>query len=464
MEINRREFLQGVASASVAAQVPAPTAGTRRPNILYIHSHDSGRYLSPYGQPVPTPNIDRLAREGVLFRRAFSAAPTCSPSRAALLTGSYPHQNGMLGLAHLGFALNDYKQHIAHPLRAAGYTSVLAGLQHIAENPNIIGYDEVRKPKTTHAVDVAPNAVEYLKSNPKQPFFLDVGFFETHRAYPAPTRADNPNYVQLPPPIPDTPTTRADMAAYHASARTLDWGVGQVLDALERYGLAANTLVLSTTDHGIAFPEMKCNLRDDGWGVSMMMRGPGPFKAGSVCDAMVSQLDVYPTLCELAGIAAPAWVQGKSLLPLLQGDTKELHNTVFAEVNYHAAYEPKRCARTERWKYIRRFDGRTTAVLPNCDDGPSKQLWLKNGWQSEHLERPEDLFDLMFDPCEQNNLASDPAHAAVLNDMRGRLDGWMRETNDPLLQGPVPLPPGARTTPVNDINPNPGPGKRNEAA
>jgi hypothetical protein len=157
-------------------------------------------------------------------------------------------------------------------------------------------------------------------------------------------------------------------------------------------------------------------------------------------------------------------VQGKSLLPLLKGDTKELHDTVFAEVNYHAAYEPKRSARTERWKYIRRFDGRTTAVLPNCDDGLSKQLWLKNGWQTEPLERPEDLFDLMFDPCEQNNLAGDPAHAAVLRDMRGRLDGWMRQTNDPLLKGPVPLPPGARTTPVNDINPNPGPGKRNEAA
>ena len=103
---------------------PMDSTANFRPNIVYIHSHDSGRYLSPYGQSVPTPNLQRLAQEGILFRKAFSAAPTCSPSRAALLTGLYPHSSGMLGLAHRGFSLNDYQQHIVHTLKAAGYTSV----------------------------------------------------------------------------------------------------------------------------------------------------------------------------------------------------------------------------------------------------------------------------------------------------------------------------------------------------
>jgi N-sulfoglucosamine sulfohydrolase len=457
-EIDRRGFVQGLASLGVASRLrseEAPEPVAKPMNIVYIHSHDSGRYLSPYGHAIPTPNLDRLARQGMIFRRAFSAAPTCSPSRAALLTGCYAHQNGMLGLAHLGFRLNDYTQHIAHALRPTGYTSVLTGLQHIAADPAVIGYDEVRKPKSTKAIDVAPNTVEYLKSNPKQPFFLDVGFFETHRTFPEPTADDNPNYIMPPSPIPDTEVTRKDMAGYRASARQLDRGIGQVLDALDRYGLSENTLVLSTTDHGIAFPDMKCSLRDNGFGVSMIIRGPKDFKPGTACDAVVSHLDIYPTLCELAGVPKPAWLEGKSLLPLLRGEVNELHDAVFAEVNYHAAYEPKRAARTARWKYIRRYDGRTTAVLPNCDDSASKQLWLANGWQTEHMEHEEELFDLMFDPAEQTNLAADPARHAVLLDMRLRLDTWMKATNDPLLKGPVPLPPGGRTTPVNEINPKP---------
>src|SRR4051812_3717467 len=129
------------------------------PNIVYIHSHDSGRYLQPYGHAVPTPHLQRLASQGVLFRQAFSGAPTCSPSRAVLLTGQYAHQCGMLGLAHRGFALNDYKKHLVHALRSAGYQSVLAGIQHVAAKPETIGYDVLLKPKTTSAVDVAPRAV-----------------------------------------------------------------------------------------------------------------------------------------------------------------------------------------------------------------------------------------------------------------------------------------------------------------
>src|SRR5512147_2788750 len=108
-----------------------------RPNILYLHSHDTGRYIQPYGHAIPTPRLQRLAEQGVLFRKAFSAAPTCSPSRAALLTGQAPHSSGMLGLAHLGFSLHDYRQHILHTLRQVRYQSVLVGMQHLVPEADV---------------------------------------------------------------------------------------------------------------------------------------------------------------------------------------------------------------------------------------------------------------------------------------------------------------------------------------
>ena len=448
---SRRTFFRDLAAGAAAAPM-VRAQSTRPPNIVYIHSHDSGRYLQPYGYAVPTPSLRRLAGEGVLFRRAFSAAPTCSPSRAALLTGQCPHRNGMLGLAHRGFALNDYKKHILYTLRDAGYRSVLAGLQHIADKPERIGYDDVLKPRSTRVADVAPGAVSFLKGRPSQPFFLDVGFFETHREYPTPTAADDARYIQPPMPIPDTPATRADMAGFHASARILDHGVGQVLEALDRNGLADNTLVISTTDHGLAFPNMKCNLMDSGWGVSLILRGPGVFRGGKVCDALVSQLDVYPTICDLLGIPHPQWLEGRSFLPVLLGETAEINEEIFAEVNYHAAYEPKRAVRTARWKYIRRYSDMDTPVLPNCDDSPSKDLWMEYGWRKKPLPR-EDLYDLMLDPAERSNLVSDAASKPVLEEMRTRLDAWMHRTEDPLLKGPVPLPPGAKVNRADGISP-----------
>lgn len=455
--VSRRAFLQSIAAASVGTQMgvaaeAAPAQPAFRPNIIYIHSHDSGRYLSPYGQTVPTPNLQRLAEGATLFRNAFSAAPTCSPSRAALLTGSCPHSNGMLGLAHRGFALNDYRQHIVHTLHAAGYTTVLAGLQHVAKDPATIGYDRMLPHKNNHAAYVAPAAVDFLDSRPTQPFFLDVGFFETHREYPQATADDQADYASLPRPILDTPETREDFSRYRASARALDEGVGQVMEALDRNGLRENTLVISTTDHGISFPRMKCNLTDDGWGVSLMMRGPG-IPAAAACDALISQLDVFPTLCDYLGIAHPAWLQGKSFLPVLKGQAAEINEEVFAEVNYHAAYEPKRAVRTARWKYIRHFGDRKTPVLPNCDDGLTKTLWLKAGWGSQPVEE-ERLYDLIFDPTEHQNLIASPEHKAVADEMRGRLHRWMVATNDPLLKGPVAAPPGALVNDPNGISPH----------
>jgi arylsulfatase A-like enzyme len=412
------------------------------PNILYLHSHDTGRYVQPYGHFIPTPNIQRLADQGLLFRKAFCAAATCSGSRAAFVTGQYPHNNGMIGLAHRGFKLNDYQHHIVHTLRGAGYHSELIGEQHVSAHPSALGYDRFHEIDSNHVATVAPLAREALSGGMPEPFFLSVGFFETHRSFFEPTTVRDSLYSLPPANLPDTPETRHDMAAFKASARSLDQGVGAVLDALDTSGLGERTLVVCTTDHGVPFPGAKATLFDRGIGVMLIMRGPRGFTGGRVSDALVSQIDVYPTLCELAGVETPDFAQGESMLPLVGGETDAVRDALFAEITYHAAYEPQRAVRTERWKYIRRFDENAATVLPNTDDSPSKDLLIDRGWaDSEH--DPEQLYDLTLDPNEARNLIGHPAAHEAAHDMRRRLDAWMEETKDPLLDGPVPLPEGA---------------------
>jgi arylsulfatase A-like enzyme len=347
----------------------------------------------------------------------------------------------MKGLAHLGYSLNDYGQHIIHTLRREGYVSALAGVQHIAsasaeeEAWRVIGYDTCLEGNQYER-----QAASFLEGAPKTPFFLDVGFHETHREFPAIQDAsENPNYCLPPSPLPDTPETREDMARYKASARELDRKMGIVLDALDRSGLADNTLVICTTDHGIAFPRMKCNLHDSGIGTMLIMRGPGGFAAGRVIDCMTSHLDIFPTVCDLLQIKPPSWLRGKSLMPLVRKEATRLHDELFFEINDHAAFEAVRAVRTERWKYIRRFDKQRTPVLLNCDDGESKSLWLDHNWKDQPVPE-ESLFDLVFDPNETNNLVEDAALQDILETMRERLRRWMKTWSDPLLNDDIRQP------------------------
>ncbi len=424
------------------------------PNIVYLHSHDTGRHVQPYGYAVPTPRIQAVAEAGVVFRQAFCQAPTCSPSRAALLTGQSAHRAGMIGLAHRGFTLADYSQHLCHTLNAAGYLTALAGFQHVAHEPfadlAAMGY---QKHLNTHRHENAElRAAEFIAAKPQQPFFLDCGFFETHRRE-APEGAfvekrstvGDPRYVRPPANLPDTPDTRKDYADFIAAAGVLDRKIGIVLDALGAAGLADNTLVIITTDHGLPFPGAKCNLTDAGTGVMLIVRGPGGFAGGRVIDAMVSHMDLFPTICDLAGIAKPAWLEGQSMLPLVGGKVTQLHEALFAEVTFHSAYEPQRSVRTSRWKYIKRFEDRNRVTLSNIDDGLSKSELATHGW-ADHERPGEALYDLEFDPTEMQNLAADPRHAGVLVEMRARLETWMKQTADPLLAGPVAPPTGARVT------------------
>ena len=413
------------------------------PNILYIHSHDTGRYVQPYGHAIPTPNLQWLADQGIMFRNAFCAAPSCSGSRAALLTGEYCHTNGMMGLAHRGFSLNDYEHHLVRVLMAHGYHSELIGEQHVSADPHVLGYDVVHEIPDTRVESVGPAAIDSLRNGIREPFFMSVGFFETHRSFFAPSSVRDRVYSLPPPFLPDTPEIREDVAAYKASARSLDHGVGSVLNALHQTRLDERTLVIFTTDHGLAFPTAKASLLDRGIGVSLILRGPG-FIGGRAMDELVSHIDIVPTVCEVAGIPPPPWALGRSLVPLVRSEEEPgVRSEIFAELTYHAAYEPQRAIRTERYKYVRRFDDYPYPVLPNCDDSPSKDAYLERGWAERPVAR-ESLHDLFFNPGEGRNLIDNDDYAHVLADLRERLNEWMIHTDDPILRGPVAAPAGAR--------------------
>jgi N-sulfoglucosamine sulfohydrolase len=434
-------------------------------NILYLNSHDTGRYIQPYGYAVRTPNLQRLAATGTLFRDAHCVAPTCSPSRAGLLTGQSAHEAGMVALAHRGGRLVHPERHIANFLKEQGYETVKAGFTHVGEPTAPHGYTVNREADWKNSEDTTAYAVECLRSyaaaDPasRKPLYLDVGFFETHRAgggfnlaHHNPKDGDgDPGCVMPPAVLPDHPDTRRDWLDYQHSLERLDGCYGRILDALEDTGLADDTLVLATTDHGLAFPDMKCKLTQHGTGVLQIIRFPKGLGRGRVIDALVSHLDFYPTVCDLLGVEQPVWLEGRSLLPLVRGEADALHEAVFSEVTFHGAFEPKRGVRTKRWNYIRNFAAPHTVIMPNCDNGHSKRLWVAHGLRDRAVP-PEELYDLMFDPMERNNLLALPRlekdAGEILRDLRSKLDSWMQSTNDPLLgddPGVMPMPQTVNT-------------------
>lgn len=419
-------------------------------NILYLHTHDTGRFIQPYGCGLPTPNLQRLAEEGTLFRQAYCTCPTCSPSRAGLLTGKMPHTNGMWGLAHRGFSLFHPEEHLAAWLGSNGFETALCGIQHEGEDPRAFGYQKIlgdanysmgkcKRDWKVFDLGNAHAAADYLKGTHDKPFFLSMGLFNTHRVFPDVPDPKAAQYVQVPPPICDTPENRMDMAAFMESLKIADEAAGVVLDALRESGREKDTLVLFTTDHGIAFPEMKCTLYDAGIGVSLILKYQGNQTAGRALDCLVSHLDLYPTLCELAGVPKPEGLQGISLLPVLNGKKESIRDSVYSEVCFHVAYEPKRCVRTERFKYIRRYSAYEKPMPSNTDDSPDKSLRTEAGYYQRPQPR-ELLFDLVCDPMERINLMGNPDFAETAEKLAQRLDSWMERTDDPLRHG-VMIPP-----------------------
>jgi len=431
-------------------------------NLLYLHCHDLGRWLAPYGHHINTPNLTQLAAESLLFTNAHCAAPTCSPSRAALLTGVTPHQSGMLGLMHCGFPLTAHSRHLARFLRREHhYQTVLCGIQHLFKSgdPNFPYEHHLRAPKnrgwTHYDLETANLAADFLqrdRPDKQRPFFLDCGFWLPHRPFPKPDPSLHPSALERPPLVGDSPDIDNDVAAFHTAVGHMDRCCGIVLDALKNSPHAVGTLVIFTTDHGPAFPRHKCNLTDAGTGVALMMRCPGNPNAGKTSASLVSHLDLFPTICALAKLDPPNWLQGHSLMPLFESDPDTgVREEVFSEVTWHAGYEAMRSIRTRTHRLIRIFDTDLSPVPANIDDSPPKQALLDEGWLDRERQ-PLQLFDLTGDPNEQHNLSSDPEHAGIRDQLETRLLDWMKSTDDPLLDGPVPLPPGAVANPRHHLS------------
>jgi len=423
------------------------SASPATPNLIVIDCHDLGRHLGCYGHPtVPSHAIDQFAREGLLFDRAFATAPQCSPSRAALYTGRHAHQVGMLGLAHAPFnwTLRDEAEYLPHYLRKAGYFTAHVGVQHVIhdtpDNVRTLGFDH-HAAAHTDAATTAAAAVDVIRNHPR-PFYLNVGFLEPHRdprgrfkSHPP----DDSRGVEIPPYIPDTPAAREEMAELQGAIGAMSEGVGHILTALEEAGLRENTWVVFTTDHGLALPRAKATMYDPGIGVALLMRWPAAgVVGGGRLQALVSHVDLLPTLLEGLGMPIPESLHGRSYWPLLQRAHADTHQRlIFAEKTFHTHYEPMRTVRSERYKLIAHFEADILNIPGDILRSPITATMVDEiAAERPHLE----LYDLLADPHERHNRIDDPSLSEERIALARALVNWMHETEDPLLNGPVPSP------------------------
>jgi len=467
-KLSRREFLGGVAAttgtlafSSALGRLPSGTAG-ERPNVLLLVSDDQGIDQSGcYGNNViRTPNLDALAADGVRFTQAFTTAASCSPSRSSILTGLYPHQNGQYGLAHRThhFRIFEWVETLPTLLHKAGYRTGVVGKLHVeprsqslfdftAPGRELMGNRNVAK--------MAEYAGQFMRSCGDQPFFLLVGFSDPHRTrngfgndrdYPGIRPVHySPDEVVVPQFLPDWPEVREELADMYEAVTRMDTAVGMILDQLARLGKAENTLVIYVSDNGIPFPGAKTNIYDAGVRLPMIVRAPGVSRPGTTCDALVSFVDIVPTILEWTGVPGPKYaLPGRSFLPVLRGEQQPQRDAVFLSHSFHEVtmYYPMRGIRTRRYKYIQNlaweleypfasdlFRSKTwQAVLKRR----SKQFGVRT--TKAYLRRPaEELYDLERDPDEVHNLAGDPAYKPVLKDLKERLERMRKETADPWL-------------------------------
>jgi len=393
-------------------------------DVVVMTTHDIGRHLHTYGvASVVSPNLDALAASGVIFTRAFATAPLCSPSRASLASGMYPHNNGVMGLAHPGFDWALAVPHAAAIFTEHGFHAHLFGGQHVTPHPERLGFKEIHATADLEMV-LAQEAKD-------QRLYLEINFEETHRPYPP--AGEPPRGLVVPGYLPDGPEAVEEMTAVEQAIGTMDRAVGTVLAALDRAGRSQDALVVFTTDHGLAMPRAKCTLYDPGIEVALLVRWPaGGIGSGVTRSELVSNIDVLPTLLESSGVRGPAGIQGQSLF----GAGRD---AVFAEKTFHSYYDPMRCVRTHRYKLIRNFESAFAVEVPaDIQVGPI----FRSDPSRYSRDRTSivELYDLESDPLEVTNLAGRSEVADVERELSARLSSWMRETNDPLLNGPVPSP------------------------
>lgn len=414
------------------------------PNLVVVICHDLGQHLGCYGVgDVRSPNVDAFAASGIRFENIFCAAPQCSPSRGALWTGRYPHANGLVGLAHAGFAneLNPDERHLAQILGDAGYETRLFGIQHESKDPARLGYQHVHK--GWRCGELATEFETFLseRRSADTPLFAQIGLFEPHRPFPHEDVEPLPkDQLTVPAYMPDIPEVREDLANLEASTASADRAFGRILRAIRRSAIADNAIILFTADHGIAFTHAKMTLYDPGLEVPLILSVPG-IEGGRTFDEMVSHVDVMPTLLDLAGLPKADNLHGRSFASLLRGEPYEPNEAVFGEKTYHTYYDPMRAIRTDRWKLIANFECAPWQELPpdfDCNaKGYVETARALRRSCSQMYHPPLELYDLQADPCERANLADAPEHRQVRDDLVCALRQWMQDTGDPLLDGPM---------------------------
>jgi arylsulfatase A-like enzyme len=382
------------------------------------------------------------------------------------MTGRYSHCNGLMGLVNLGWSLPVREKTIVDYLGEGGYQTVNCGIQH-ERHPREDNRYQVLLP-SLYVEEAVVDAIRYLegRGSSDPPFYLNLATMETHpsrwqtidrsdrlRVY----RPGRPEEAYVPPFVPDTAETRREMAAFQACIRYTDREIQHLFDEATRLGLRDDTIIVFTNDHGVAAHRAKITAYEHGTEISLLIQAPGV--RGETVDHLVQNIDLVPTLLEAAGLEIPRAVQGRSFWPLLTGGDYLPHEQIFTERNYHQGfppdqrvpsggkphhgYDPMRSVRTGRYHYIRHFaENPRRYWLPREVVGrlrPHYNDWWDHMWPEMTEPRPrEELFDLARDPHEEHDLAADPSLRRVRDDLAARLARWMRETDDPILSGPIP--------------------------
>ncbi len=448
--------------AGLSLALAALSNAAERPNVVLITADDLGMHLGSYGYDVvPTPNLDRLAAQGMRFTRAYVTQSSCSPSRSSIFTGLYPHQNGQVGLAP--FEKYGYRMHEGIPtmprlLKDAGYRSTILGKIHVEPQTEALFPSEKKigpATATTRVQQVTEDAEAFIKGG-KGPFFLMVNYFDPHRFESGGEQFQDQIEGHPAQPITpeqarpfdfeggfDFPALRQQISGYLNSVKRLDEGVGLLMEKLEKLGVAGNTLVIFLSDNGAPFTLGKCSVFEAGVRVPMLVRWPGHVPEGTTTDFLTSAIDLLPTVLAATGVEGPENLPGLNLLPLLEsGKPGDLNRELlFTEFTSHAAphYYPRRAVRNDRFKLIWNLQYQRRNPLVALEDKATKPALQEPAESTVHqifsrwVNPPEyELYDLDKDPHEFHNLAGEPEHAAIEKELKDALMKWRAETGDPI--------------------------------
>ncbi len=460
--------LWALAAAGLFFATVGAAAAERRPDIVVFLTDDhSQRDATPYGSTaLRTPNMQRLADAGMTFTKAYVASPTCAPSRAALMTGMMPARNG--AEANHSKPRPELKKWPAY-FQTLGYEVVAFGKVTHYRHTGDYGFDHFAN-DTFHDHGGIPAAVEFLRKRDRaKPLCLFVGSNWPHVPWPEKDLGYDPAALPLPGGSIDTPVTREWRARYAAAVTKADDNLGMILDAA-RTNLGAQTLFLMTGDHGAQWPFGKWNCYEAGVLVPLLVAWPGVVKPGTRTAAMVSWVDLLPTLLDVAGGAAPTDIDGQSFAGVLRGKATAHRDRIFTTHSGDGRWNvyPIRSVRLGDWKYIRNLHPEfafTThidlqgnlgqrAYFETWEDAAKRSTAAGAIVKRYHGRPAEELYDLSRDPEELNNLAATPNHARRLADLRAEVDRWMRAQGD---RGTVFAEPRLLSDP-NSYGPNAPPG------